>query len=91
MMNIPKEESLIKYPCDFPLKIVGLYTPEYRETVIALVRCHAPDLCNEQIKERHSKNKKYTSLSVMVNAKSREQLDALYCTLTDCEQVEWVL
>ena len=90
-MDIPKEESLIKYPCHFPIKIVGLYSSNYKEIVMALVRVHAPDVSDEQVKERYSKNKKYLSLSITVNAQSREQLDAIYCALTACEQVSWVL
>ncbi len=90
-MDIPKEESLIKYPCHFPIKIVGLYTASYKEMIMALVRIHAPDVSDEQVKERYSKNKKYLSLSITVNAQSREQLDAIYCALTACEQVSWVL
>ena len=58
---------------------------------MGLVRVHAPDVSDEQVKERYSKNKKYLSLSITVNAQSREQLDAIYCALTACEQVSWVL
>jgi putative lipoic acid-binding regulatory protein len=90
-MDIPKEESLIKYPCHFPIKIVGLYSSHYKEMVIGLVREYAPDVSDELVKERYSKNKKYLSLSIIVNAQSREQLDAIYCALTACKQVSWVL
>lgn len=90
-MDIPKEESLIEYPCQFPIKIVGLYASDYREKILGLVRVHAPDLNNEQVKERYSKNKKYLSLGITVHAQSREQLDAIYRTLTTCEDVAWVL
>jgi len=90
-MDIPQEESLIKYPCHFPIKIVGLYSANYKEMVLALVRTHAPDINDESVKERYSKNKKYLSLSITVNAHSREQLDAIYCALTACKQVSWVL
>ena len=91
-MDIPKEESLITYPCDFPIKIIGVYSPDYKKTVMALVRTHVPNFSDEHtVKERHSKNKKYLSLSIRVNAQSREQLDAIYCALTACEQVSWVL
>jgi len=90
-MDIPENQSLIKYPCHFPIKIVGLYTPSYRKQVIELVRVHAQDLNEERIKERHSKNKKYLSLGITVYAQSREQLDAIYCALSACDEVSWVL
>lgn len=91
MDYIPKEESLIEYPCHFPIKIVGVYSSAYRDNIISLIRTHVPDFDDTQIKERYSKNNKYLSLAVTVCVDNREQLDALYITLNACDEVSWVL
>lgn len=91
MDYISKEESLIEYPCHFPMKIVGVHSSTYKEKIIELVRTHAPDFCDKQIKERYSKNNKYLSLAITVHVHNREQLDAIYITLTACDEVSWVL
>ncbi len=90
-MDIPKDESLIKYPCQFPIKVMGVDTASYRLKVVELVSVYVPELCDEHIKERHSKSKKYLSLTITINAQNREQLDAVYSALTSCDEVSWVL
>ena len=91
MDYIPKEESLIEYPCHFPIKIVGIYSSNYKERIITLVRTHIPDFNDKQVKERYSKNNKYLSLAMTVYVHNREQLDALYVSLNACDDVSWVL
>ena len=85
------DETLLSFPCDFPLKIMGAAIPEFRARVLEIVLRHAPDLDTATVVERPSTGGRYLSLTVVVNARSREQLDALYRELTACELITVVL
>ncbi len=85
------EESLIEYPCDFPIKAMGLATDEFEALVVSLARKHAPDLGEAAVQSRPSKGGKYLSVTITVRATSREQLDNIYRELTACEQVMMAL
>jgi len=81
------EESALKFPCEFPIKAMGKADCELDNIVVAIVRRHAPDLTEGAIYSRASKNGNYLSVTVVIKATSREQLDAIYQDLVDCEQV----
>ena len=81
------EQSLIEFPCDFPIKAMGLADGELESQVLAIVRRHAPDLSEGAVRSRPSSNGKYLSITVTVRAHNRAQLDAIYLDLTACQQV----
>ncbi|MEJ2060368.1 MAG: DUF493 domain-containing protein [Gammaproteobacteria bacterium] len=84
-------DSLIEYPCDFPIKIAGAAIPEFEQRVLEIVQRHAPEVGAKDLGRRLSRTGRYLSLTVTVRAYSREQLDALYQDLTACELTQWVL
>ncbi len=84
-------DSLITYPSDFPIKIMGLSTPEFNEVLIGVVQRHAPDFNAATIECRPSKAGRYVSLTCTVRAHSREQLDNLYRELSAHPLVKVVL
>jgi hypothetical protein len=88
---IDPKDSLIEYPCDFPLKVFGAANPGFAEAVIRVVLAHAPDFDPETIEARSSSAAKYTSLTCTIRATSREQLDNLYRDLTSHPMVKMVL
>lgn len=85
------EETLIEYPCDFPIKIMGRTAPGFAQTIVELVRRHAPDFEAASVEMRTSKQSKYLSVTCTVRATSREQLDKLYQELCDHPLVVMVL
>lgn len=85
------QDSVIQFPCDFPIKAMGLATAGFDMTIVEIVRRHAPDLGEGAVTSRSSANGKYVSITVTVHAKSQAQLDAIYRDLTACEQVLWAL
>lgn len=89
--EIPKEESLIEYPCQFTIKVMGAAIPEFRATVNEIAKRHDPQFNESYTKERYSKGNKYLSMSLSIYAISRDQLDAIYQDLTSSELVSWVL
>jgi putative lipoic acid-binding regulatory protein len=84
-------ESLIEYPCAFPIKIMGRTAPGFAQAIVDLVQRHAPDFDPSSIEMRVSRKSKYLSLTCTVRATSREQLDALYRELCDHPLVVMVL
>lgn len=85
------EETLIEYPCDFPIKIMGKTAPGFAQTIVELVRRHAPDFEAASVEMRTSKQSRYLSVTCTVRATSREQLDKLYQELCDHPIVVMVL
>lgn len=86
-----KDESAIQFPCDFPVKAMGLASYDLEVIVFDIVSQHAPDISKDSLKTRESSNGKYISITVTVNAQSKAQLDAIYQALTDHEHVMMAL
>jgi putative lipoic acid-binding regulatory protein len=84
---MPEQESLLQFPCRFPIKIMGRNDDAFEFTVVRILRQHIPQLSEAAIQRRDSRQSNYTSLTIVVEADSREQLDAIYRDLTASEQV----
>jgi uncharacterized protein len=87
----PEKSSLLTFPCVFPMKVMGRREDGFAQTVSEIVLRHASDFHPETIEMRSSKNGRYLSLTVTINAKSRQQLDALYSELSKHPKVMMVL
>jgi len=85
------DETLLKFPCSFPIKAMGPAGVSLDATVTAIVRRHAPDLGEGAISVKPSKGGRYESVTVTIQATSKDQLDAIYQDLTACEQVLYAL
>ncbi|MBI2508933.1 MAG: DUF493 domain-containing protein [Betaproteobacteria bacterium] len=85
------ETSLLEYPCDFPVKILGHTQAGYAQAVLEIVRRHAPDFDGSSLDMKTSKRGKYLSITCVIRATSREQLDDLYRELCDHPMVVMVL
>ena len=83
--------SLIEYPCDFPIKVMGKSQAGFAQSVLAIVKAHAPDFDDSTMQMKSSKAGKYVSLTCVIRATSREQLDALYRQLCDHPMVVMAL
>jgi putative lipoic acid-binding regulatory protein len=90
-MNIPPEQSLIEYPSDFPIKIMGEMQDAFAQTISELVVQHDPSFHPGKMEMRPSTKGTYLSLTVTVRATSREQLDNLYRALSGHPMVKVVL
>lgn len=81
------DTTLLKFPTEFPLKIMGRNTDEFRSLVIGIVQEHMGPVDASKIEERPSRDGNYLGLTYTVWAQSKEQLDNLYLALTACEKV----
>jgi putative lipoic acid-binding regulatory protein len=85
------DETLLEFPCDFPIKIMGESREGFAQAILAVVRKHAPDFDGATMEMRASTGGKYLSLTCTVRATSKGQLDALYRELTSHPWVKIVL
>lgn len=84
-------ESLLEFPCTFPIKVMGRAEAGLSSAVLDIVVRHAPDFDVSQVETRSSRQGKYLSLTCTIQARSRQQLDALYLELCDHPAVITVL
>jgi putative lipoic acid-binding regulatory protein len=84
-------DSLIEYPSDFPIKIMGAMQDAFAQTMVDLVREHDPTFHAGKMEMRPSAKGNYLGLTVTVRATSRRQLDDLYRALTSHPMVKMVL
>ena len=90
-MPVVADSSPLAFPCDFPIKVMGRKQPRFVQAVTGIVRKHAPDFDAATVEMRPSRQDKYLSVTCVVRATSREQLDALYQELCDHPDVVMVL
>ena len=88
---VAAEPSLLEFPCDFPIKIIGKRADGFAQAVLETVLRHAPDFDAAAIEMRPSAKGNYLSLTCTIRAVSREQLDALYRELSAHPLVKVVL
>jgi len=86
-----EEEALLKFPTDFPIKIMGERRDDFAQTMVELVQRHAPDFRAETVEMRVSSNGNYLSITCVVRATSKAQLDALYREITSHPWVKMAL
>ncbi|MCV6636430.1 DUF493 domain-containing protein [Candidatus Albibeggiatoa sp. nov. NOAA] len=90
--EIPEEqETLLEFPCDFALKVMGKAEDDFDLFVAEIVRKHCPDLGEGAITQKASKGGNYVSVTVNIVARSKPQLDALYSELSAHERTLMVL
>ena len=87
----PTQDTLLEFPCAFPIKIMGLSNDALAQTVLDIVHRHAPDFDGATMEMRASSGGKYISLTCTINATSKPQLDALYRELSGHPLVKVVL
>ena len=79
--------SLLQFPCPFPIKAMGRASEDFEQVVGGIIFAHAQLVPGETVKLTPSKAGNFISITVVIEAQSQSQLDAIYQALTDCEQV----
>ncbi|WP_018152806.1 YbeD family protein [Leeia oryzae] len=82
MSQADNQETLLTFPCAFPLKIMGLRTDEFTQVIVDVVKVHAPDFDASTVEMRASGSGNYISLTCTITATSKPQLDDLYRALS---------
>jgi putative lipoic acid-binding regulatory protein len=92
-MSVPDDgsASLIEYPSEFPIKVMGARVDGFVEAIVAVARRHDPTFDDKRVELRPSSAGNYLGITITVTATSREQLDALYAELSSHPMVKVVL
>lgn len=86
-----EQETLIEFPCHFPIKVMGLQHADFINEVVSVIQKILPAFDTTHIQTRASATGKYTSLTCEVYVTSKLQLDSIYMALTSHPMVKVVL
>ena len=81
-MSDTSAETLLEFPCEFPIKVFGLASDDFQAGVVAIVQRHAELAAGEPVQRRQSQGGKYDAVTVTITATSKAQIDAIYQDLT---------
>lgn len=84
------DDGLLTFPCEVPVKVVGRNDAEFRDAARGIVSKHYSDLRWSDVREQTSRNGAYVSLTFVVDAQSRDEIDALYRELTSTDAIVMV-
>ncbi len=88
--DMKTNDSAIKFPCSFPIKIMGLNSEAFTSAVMTIIRSHlGPDQFSQSA--TLSSSGKYLSITVTFIAQSQDQLNAVYEELNRHELVVMTL
>ena len=82
-----ERETLLEFPCRFPIKAMGRHSDEFESTVKRIVLEHAEMWPGEDVQLTPSRAGNFLSVTTVIEATSQAQLDAIYQELTDCDLV----
>jgi len=86
------EAPKIEFPCaNYPIKVMGENTVEYREVVLSIMHKHAAGFDMEKITVRDSRNGNYQSITVFIEATGTAQLQAIFEDLKNHPSTRMVL
>ena len=81
------EESALQFPCEFPIKMMGRDTPQFRRLARELVEHHAGQVADDAVQAAVSRKGSFVSVTVTITATSQQQLDDIYRDATSNDEV----
>ncbi|MDP3268606.1 MAG: DUF493 domain-containing protein [Legionella sp.] len=83
--------TLMEFPCNFPVKIIGVNAQAFIDDIKTMVTKHFPDFSESEFTSQTSNQNKYVAITVTVPAKNQEMLDAFYQEVTKHPDIKMVL
>ena len=84
-------ETLIEFPCDFPIKVMGETNNDFASEIIKTIQTKLPSFDATKIEMRGSSGGKYISLTCTVHVTTKAQLDDIYRAITVHPMVKFAL
>ena len=81
------DETLLEFPCDFPIKIMGRESTDFRTLARELVEKHTGPIAEDAIQNALSSNGSFVSVTITIKAQSQQQLDDIYREITSHDDV----
>lgn len=85
------KQSLLQFPCQFPLKVIGHNKDTIETTILQILQRHFTDISTISISSRLSQDSKYRSFTLQLTPTSQAHLDAIYIDFTSCTDIIMVL
>jgi len=82
-----RSAELLTFPCRFDIKAMGRASARFEALVHAIVSRHVAPEDLLAVQSRHSRQGNYISLTCVIRARSRDQLDSIYRDLGECGEV----
>ena len=86
-MTESEPDKLLQFPCSFPIKMMGRADAAFSDTAVGLVERHVGKVAADAIQTSESRNGNFLSVTVTIDAKSREQLDNIYNDLSNHKDI----
>lgn len=86
-----EEETLVEFPCDFFIKVMGETSDDFANAMVKVIQVHAPKFDASKVDMRASSGGKFISLTCSVYVTTKTQLDSIYRALSEHPQVKYVL
>ena len=84
-------DLVLEFPCNFPIKVAGKADPDFHTQVCAIAQKHDNAFTPDNLQAKQSATGKFQSVTLNIQATSKEQIDAIYQDLKNCELVVWAL
>lgn len=81
------DETALEFPCEFPIKMMGRESAQFRATARGIVEKHAGAVADDAVQASLSRNGRFVSVTVTITATSKQQLDDIYQDVTAHEDV----
>ena len=81
------DETLLEFPCQFPIKMMGRDGDSFRQVAVSLVEEHVGEIPASAVSQSTSRKGNFVSITVTIEAESQAQLDRIYQALTDHEDI----
>ena len=85
------EETILKFPCQFPIKVMGRANKKFRSSAIETLEACVGKISEDDITSALSNKGKFTALTVTIEASSKQQLDDIYKALSANPDVLFLL
>ena len=84
-----KFDEYLKFPCQFPFKILGIADSRLTDMIVEVIQQHAPGDYSPTVKPSSKGN--YHAVTIPVTVTSKEHIETLYLKLGELELVKYVL
>lgn len=85
------QKTAIEFPCHFPIKIMGANSPTFLQEIREITLRHFPNIEDEKITHKPSKENNYLAITVTVYAENQKMLDDFYQEITKHPEIKMVL
>ena len=81
------KDSLLEFPCSFPIKMMGRDQDGFRTAAVELVAHHVGEIEEKSIRTSMSRNGNFLSITITIEATSQNQLDNIYNDLSGHDEI----